>query len=123
MPKLPRKRRREQQLPPPVEGKAPEIFTEPVTFQERLMIRCPCCGRVGEPSYTSKTGVTVGISDGPYELAVFVQRFGGSMPSPTGRMGDRPGFMEYTQLPEKEEEWRQTVKEKLQEALGHLGGD
>jgi hypothetical protein len=129
MPKETRKARRAKKAKPappppaPVEKIPAEVFAEPVLWGVELktVVRCPCCGRVGELSYTSRSGVTVGISDGPYELEVSLQRFGGSMPSPTGAMKDRPGYIEYVPAPQLREEYLAMVREKLQAALDLLG--
>jgi hypothetical protein len=119
-----RKAKAKKITPPALVEQAPrETPAESISWniQQRIMIRCPCCGRVGEPSFTSRrTGVAIGISEGPFELEVFWQRFGGSMPSPTGGMRDRAGFMEYSPAADQLEEWRPIIIEKLKAALEQL---
>jgi len=84
----------------------------PWSIQERLRVRCPCCGSLPEEER---------IKLGPYELEVQLQRFGGSFKSPTGRMKSRRGYMDYEPQPQMLEEWRGILREKLQAALDLLG--
>ena len=55
--------------------------------EEKDRCRCPLCGLMTEPEL---------IETGPYELELYLQRFGGRMP------GSTAGYMEYQERPKAE---------------------
>ena len=74
-----------------------------------IRVRCPCCGLLASADL---------IQNGPYgNIDVFLQRFGGSYPSPTGRIKQRPGLMEYIAQPDEVDKWCRILVEKLGAAL------
>lgn len=109
--------------PVPIKQLAEELDREP-TFTVRHL-RCPVCGLVVslEEKETPVKHVIIGIEGGPYEVVGRWQNFGGgSLPSHTGNIRERPGLMYWSDDEEITDDERQLLINKLQAALEMLGG-
>jgi len=87
--------------------------TEPMPWNitEEIHVTCPLCSLLAKGEF---------FEHGPYPIEVKLKRYGGSTPSPTGKIRARRGFMEYTDLPQLTGDWRRTLAKKLREALAVL---
>ena len=82
--------------------------------KETIYIRCPLCGlHATENKRESRKGVITGFRGGPYRPMARLQRIGGSEPSPTRKMKDRPGNMEWTNPEQITEEQAEMIARKI----------
>ncbi len=112
MPK--RKRSERQTAPAPLETAAQEaVLDYSLQYAHAVRhIKCPLCGLQARVDL---------LDNGPYRPTSRVQRYGGTIPSTTGRMKDRPGVMKWDGPLELTGAERDMLLGKLRAALNLLG--
>ncbi len=94
MPKTTRRTRRRAEKPSErvAPGGSGRTFIGPshAATQDVECLLCPLCGLT---SAKSNPRLQLGIALGPFAPIARMQHYGGSLPSPTGRMRDREGIM------------------------------
>ena len=107
---MPREKRKANAITPVARPPGP-TESIPWNIVEEIHVTCPVCSLLAKSDF---------FHHGPYPIEVKLKRYGGSSPSPTGKIRARRGFMEYTDLPDQVDDWRRMLVEKLQEALAAL---
>lgn len=97
----------------PIKKEDPVTRISEVTTQEVLHYKCPVCGLMGKEE---------AIAEGPYESFTRVQIYGGSLPSPDGRMKKRRGIMDWFPKEDLTKEQRLLLIKQLKQAIILLGG-
>ena len=87
-------------------------------MKERLRFRCPCCGMIADVDRLN--------GEGPYELELFIQRFGGKVKLTEDEWKDRKdkpfrrgsarGFIEYEKIEDgRLEELKTQIDKRIKE--------
>ena len=87
-------------------------------MKERLRFRCPCCGMIADVDRLN--------GEGPYELELFIQRFGGKVKLTDDekedrrdgpfRRGSARGFIEYEKVEDgRFEELKTQIEKRIKE--------
>lgn len=106
---------------PTIREVAAEVGLEPT--REIHHIRCPVCGlKARRDEHETFNGTIVGIAAGPYHPRAQLQKLGGSLPSYSGAMKDRPGLMYWEDEEALDPDERDLLITKLREALQLLEG-
>ncbi len=112
MPKLSRAKQRKLdnievkklEPPPPAALQGPGI-------RDVRHIKCPVCGLMARDDL---------IEHGPYVPEARVQHYGGTLPSPTGKMADRPGVLYWDPKKHITATDRKLLLVKIEEARGFV---
>ena len=93
-------------------------------MKERLRFRCPCCGMIADVDRLN--------GEGPYELELFIQRFGGKVKLTEDEWKDRKdkpfrrgsarGFIEYEKI-EVSPQIYEFMRKRTDEVRGQLNSE